>query len=434
MSHQAHNIPWNVFGSNLKFRTRVPCADDGAGLHFRFRPTQGKELTHFVDAFTRNIHQHADSERQKYPEAYEVLNSDDIALDDSVSRKITPAVRLWRSERRDKLGEVDESPTHEVCHHSEPDERCSCPLPYNQRRMGSFLHKYRLPDCYKFFDDHKDGYIGLEVFKTLLMHGEMDTLLKICAHPDVGFPSWWDAQLCLCYPQDLGRDYLEHALDAYLVLNVFLSSFPESWAPSRSSDQDYRRTRIYQMIILRVTAIRQGSELATHPHRQFFGIARGQFNSHSGFKFPMTSKRKDKYSGTNQPYGRLTYEEFLESQKIMGFLPSVSDVLHVRWVLCEKGLPVEISQLILDTALYRPQRRLKVPHDPLHPENVEELNKYLKFCWQVLVRSEVVAREVGMKIPWKNLLSESIERLLGCSCRKLLQWGEPPDDDLVWFK
>jgi hypothetical protein len=148
----------------------------------------------------------------------------------------------------------------------------------------------------------------------------------------------------------------------------------------------------------------------------------------------MASKRKDKFSGTNQPYGRLTYEEFLESQKTMDFLPSVSDVLHVRWVLCEKGLPVEVSQLILDEALYRPQRRLKVPHDPLHTENIEELNKYLKFCWLVLVRSEVVAREVGMKIPWKDLLSESIERLLGCSCRKLLERGEPPDDDLVWFK
>ncbi|VUC32747.1 unnamed protein product [Clonostachys rosea] len=434
MSHQAHNIPWNVFGSNLKFRTKIPCADDATSLHFRFKPTQGKELTYFVDTFTRNVHEHADSERRKYPEAYEVPGLDDIVLDDSLTRKMTHAVRLWRSERRDKLGEVDEKPTTELCHHSEPDQRCRCPLSYNQRRMGSFFHKYRWSDCYKFFDDHKDGYISLEVFKTLLMHGEMDTLLKICAHPGVGFPSWWDARLCSCYPPDLGRDYLENALDAYLVLNIFLSSFPKSWAPGRSLDQDYRRTRIYQMMILRVTGTRQASELATHPHRQVFGIARGQLNSYSGFKYPMTTKRQDKFCGTDQPYGRLTYEEFLESQKTIDFLPSVSDVLHVRWILCEKGLPGEIAQLILDKALYKPQRRLKVPHDPLHPENIEELNKYLKFCWQVLVRSEVVARETGMNIPWKDLVSESTDRLLGCSCRKLLGRGEPPNDDLLWFK
>ena len=39
---------------------------------------------------------------------------------------------------------------------------------------------------------------------------------------------------------------------------------------------------------------------------------------------------------------------------------------------------------------------LKVPYDPLHPCNREALGRYLKYCWQTLIRCYSMATKLGM--------------------------------------
>ncbi len=87
---------------------------------------------------------------------------------------------------------------------------------------------------------------------------------------------------------------------------------------------------------------------------------------------------------------------------------------------CGKGLPTEISLAILDEAGYVPCRRLRIAHDPLHGENEAELTKYLTECWLLLVRTQVVAEALGLKIEWGSYILSTIEGLWGCKYCRLL--------------
>jgi hypothetical protein len=49
----------------------------------------------------------------------------------------------------------------------------------------------------------------------------------------------------------------------------------------------------------------------------------------------------------------------------------------------------------MDIADYVPKRTLPIPHDPFHPENKDELDKYLGHCWQILVSCELLSRKLG---------------------------------------
>jgi hypothetical protein len=66
----------------------------------------------------------------------------------------------------------------------------------------------------------------------------------------------------------------------------------------------------------------------------------------------------------------------------------------------------------MDLAGYEPRRRLRIEHDPLHPENCEALGQYLKYCWQIIVRCDMMAREIGMDIPWHDVISECLVQML----------------------
>lgn len=93
-------------------------------------------------------------------------------------------------------------------------------------------------------------------------------------------------------------------------------------------------------------------------------------------------------------------------------------------MLCLKGLPVELALDAMEIADYkRPKSKLNTPHDPLHPSNREELGKYLKYCWQTVVRCSTIATELEMDPvsrgnTWrgmnrKNIVSEAIISLFG---------------------
>lgn len=76
-----------------------------------------------------------------------------------------------------------------------------------------------------------------------------------------------------------------------------------------------------------------------------------------------------------------------------------------------KGLPVELAVRVMHFMNYKAKRRLTIPNDPFHPGNKEELVKYLKYCWKLLVCCEVMAKALGMHINWREEVSQSLVEL-----------------------
>lgn len=139
------------------------------------------------------------------------------------------------------------------------------------------------------------------------------------------------------------------------------------------------------------------SEVPAHPHRRFFGIEDGQFRYPDGPDFS----------------GKLSVETFLNCDTVMRQRPTPSAVRRVQQILRSRGLPAELVLGILEMAEYEPgEGRLKVPHDPFHPENRGELAKYLRYCWELIVRCEMVANAIGMEIPWAEVMHRTLVALL----------------------
>jgi hypothetical protein len=143
------------------------------------QPNQGRELTFFINAFVRNIKEHSACERKKYPDHYNPPPNDEIILDERTAKRIAPTIRRvkinlhWENPRRDS--EVIED-----------------------RTVKLFLTEYRHTPCYQFLYFQRQGFLNLQVVATLLLYGEMETILRGCAHPDVAIEGWLDARECQC--------------------------------------------------------------------------------------------------------------------------------------------------------------------------------------------------------------------------------------------
>ena len=42
----------------------------------------------------------------------------------------------------------------------------------------------------------------MELVKTLIVYGEMEPILRVCAHPDVAIGTWWHIDECGCGVSD----------------------------------------------------------------------------------------------------------------------------------------------------------------------------------------------------------------------------------------
>jgi hypothetical protein len=157
------------------------------------------------------------------------------------------------------------------------------------------------------------------------------------------------------------------------------------------------------------------SDVELFPHRQFFGIADSQFDLFSSLHDEERwGKKFTRYNfQQNFPYGIMPIEDILQLEQIVGYQPKPSDIAQVQLVLSSKGLPLELVLTILDFAEYTPTRRLEILHDAPHPGNRDELRKYLTFCWQLMLRCEVMARALGSAIDWKKLVSNIIMEFWG---------------------
>ncbi|KAJ5088852.1 hypothetical protein N7456_012468 [Penicillium angulare] len=197
MAHQAHNIPWACLTSNLRWSAGSRPDGRTSDFHPRFKPNQRNDFTHFAKMFAKNIEEHSNCERKKYPATYEPPDSNEDIIGDRIAAKIFPTVRKWREECP---GNFDCSKS--FCEASERDGPCCPILPLHERKMSAFCRRYGYGPCYGFYRSQASGYFNMELVKTLVLYGEMEPLLRACAHPDVAIKGWYNIDECGCNVSD----------------------------------------------------------------------------------------------------------------------------------------------------------------------------------------------------------------------------------------
>lgn len=219
MAHQAHNIPWNLLASNLHWSTISRRAHSVTNLRPSMKPDQGKELTYFIEAFIRTIDDHSICERKKYPPHYEAVDSTEVILDSATVQKITPTVRKWRS-----YGFEGICPSG-ICEVARYKEDCQCiPIPDEERTASAFLRPSGPRYCYHFFDFNREAFFNVEVVKTLLLHGEIGTILRVCALPGVSLQQWWSDSECMCTVSPWMRAWLQETQSTVPFLEDMMHS------------------------------------------------------------------------------------------------------------------------------------------------------------------------------------------------------------------
>lgn len=196
---------------------------------------------------------------------------------------------------------------------------------------------------------------------------------------------------------------------AYLALNLFLC-LPETWHEDQElpgKTRHYRNTRIYQYMLRRCTASGFTSDIPGYPHREFFGIAEGQFNRLPVIRGTVMAEH------VGVVYGLVPVSKFLVCEGPVDYMPSPHDVHDVWLALQSLGLPTELVLKVVDLAAYYPRRRLEVPHDPLHPRNRTQLDGYMDYCWDLLVHCDMAKGARHMWAWWEPLVVRAIADLFG---------------------
>ncbi|KAJ2983926.1 hypothetical protein NQ176_g338 [Zarea fungicola] len=440
MAHQAHNIAWDPLTSNLRPTfPHHPCPQP-CNFFVRNKPNQIQDITYFLDTFVNNIQEHTRCERDKYEKSYNSPGMEEVLVTDQALRRITPTILrarlfqegIYNSSRnydtlfggkyslyRRKLP-IEVQKNAAPCRHDMADLQCGCVVPFRERQAAAFLRKYEYDYRRSFVQDETLSFFNMEVVKALILHNQMEPILRVCAHPDNGMQHW--RQLSKPQEEVPQHDYQYHydrglgweevyvsALDAYLALNICYR-FPELWdtGSGRTTVRDYRNTRLYQTMMRECTGRGDTSEMAKFPHRDFFGIEDGAIERYSYDKRPMLATKDGLPSAT------IPFPIFLARCRWYDRPPRPSHAAasYTRAILQHKGLPTEIVTEILDLADHKPMGRLLRPHNPLHVDNWEELRKYLTYCWQLVIRCDMMAREMGVDIPWRSLVISRLSRLL----------------------
>ncbi|PYI11376.1 hypothetical protein BO78DRAFT_271505, partial [Aspergillus sclerotiicarbonarius CBS 121057] len=418
MAHQPHDICWDVLASSLTYWSPDnPEIDKPTNFYLLFKPENSKEVDRFAESFARNLEEHTRNERQKYQKTCETPKPDDIVLDDRIARKIAPTVFKWRRAYAWRYAKgVKES--NQLCQHIHTKRipGCECALPFRERKASAFFRLYDDHGCTNFYSVNGEPFFNVEVVKTLLIHGEMDPILSVCSHPYIGYIEWQSVIWCRCYPVPLGWDQLyKTAMYAYIGLNI-IYCFPELWTPEEIIN--YRDTKLYQQILIDCTVSSSENEVPKYPHRPFFGVSDTHFahesTLYSTSKHPSVVRavartarmrliKSVPYSLRPNTNNNNTNNPDLPIRKPTAYLPHASDIPRVSAMLRVKGLPEELILHVLALAEYdTPRRRLRVPHDPFHILNREELGKYLDECWMLLVRCSMFAEAAEVEIDWKK--------------------------------
>ncbi|KAJ5904916.1 uncharacterized protein N7473_001832 [Penicillium subrubescens] len=372
MTHQAHNLPWKVLSDNFIYRYKYRRNDYLTNLFSQDAPQTPKDLRYFAMAFSRTIEEHSNVERAKYSEVYDPPKDHEEVFSKATAEKIQRTLQ-----------------------HSQERGGSICSMEaLDDRRMQSWS---TFMDYYPGSGVYRPPYEVLEPLKILLLRNEMDTVLRISSHPSVNLYTAWETHFD--DESDYGLKGLFYpALISYLCLNVLLQKpelydddakksylqCPERGLPvfPEESFLDYRLTRAYQLMILNCAE----TTTQTLPYQAFFGLSQ---------------ERTYAYRASRYQCGRMSFAQLKSAANMDGYRPHRDDIAEVIQTLQQKGLPTELCLTIIEFAKYTPTRRIVRADDPLHKDNVKELRKYLTYCWQLLVRGDMLMKSKNDKIDWK---------------------------------
>lgn len=71
-------------------------------------------------------------------------------------------------------------------------------VPLSKRKMAAFYKRLQRNDCYDFFERNADGFYQVELISSLILQGEMNTVLRIISSPFVDFANWRRNRPCNC--------------------------------------------------------------------------------------------------------------------------------------------------------------------------------------------------------------------------------------------
>jgi hypothetical protein len=169
-----------------------------SNLYFRFKPTQGQEIGSFIESFVRTLEKHTQDERRKYPDQYSPFTLDELVLNDRVAEQIRPLAHRWCKAYKWPL-EHKIHKTEGLCRHVDSESfACGCSLPYHERKGAAFQRSYRWNSCYTFYAENTEVFYNLQVLNALLVLGEMDTVLRLCATPDNNLEESMLVGTCRC--------------------------------------------------------------------------------------------------------------------------------------------------------------------------------------------------------------------------------------------
>lgn len=193
MHYPSDNIPWHLIASKLhwapgqlpqrirdlnlpqnpgKLKDKTGCACGVTNLHPNSPPFESGEKNEFAQAFAQAVSDASKLKRAQYPKYYSAPSPSDVLLGDELVEKVESFLSQ----------ETKGGPK----------------LPFEQRTASAFLHPWECGDHCNFTSDTDIGFLNLEVVKMLLMLGELDPILRACAHPDEGLSGWYSAALCDC--------------------------------------------------------------------------------------------------------------------------------------------------------------------------------------------------------------------------------------------
>ena len=417
MAFQAHNIPWTQLASHFKYIETNPRCWGITNYYAKRKPHPGNDIAYFVDCFAKTVEEHSRCERAKHNTPSTKPPPDHLVITDDVLKRVGPTVQGYRYTNSD--------PGLRSCASMYVRPTCP-PSQYPVRDEDRTASMFAIPprpgwgsSCRDAFLDRYHEFEYTAMIKTLLLHGEMNPLFQLAAYDPERVTGSWRMCLTDCQESDQGwREVRDLALYPFVCLNFLyamrMASGNDDHLPAVVG-QDYRNSKAYQIMLARCTGVKEfgcyirdsALDPETFPHRRFFGVRKGRYRNDQYYP-PKDSDFRSFYGKV--PLARL---QNMNGAVPEPYRPTVEDVDAVSLTLRRVGLPAEIASDILDRAEYTWQRRSRYADDPLHPDNRDELQRYLKFCWIVMVRCDVLAKACGKRLHWVDDVSHCVHDMFG---------------------
>lgn len=373
------------------------------------------DLMDFVELFRSQLLDQRDQLLAEYSADNSNCPPDEVAIPDRVAANIVYTVARWRTVECDERLLITQLnppvPGSRVqtglCIHHGKGFRCGCALPIDRRKIESFsarFHGCSTPLCFK----NSRGTCSIGVLETLILHGEMGAVIRICRNAKDGIMTWRHLRQEGSTVHHAGwLRLMRLALRAYVVLNV-LHTLSNSCGPAIEEEvlRSYRNMAWYQSLLLSSLETERGMFVPSLPHRDFLGLGI------KTKKLPRENEDEDseRVLLSDAYLGKVTFQQFMSECEDIDAAHNMDCFMEVRMIMKAKGLPSEITNMIIELLHEVPWSTAGVD-DPLARRNRAALRQYLRYCWTIVVRCFAVSSIMRTKLFAENELSRVLYEL-----------------------